>query len=43
LMKYKKSETQLNGQRAYYDGFIQQCMQRDYKESAKPPQNYPRI
>jgi hypothetical protein len=32
LMKYQTCETHLNGQKAYYDGFVQQCMQRNSKE-----------
>ena len=32
LLKYQTCGTQLNGQKAYYDGFVQQCMQGNSKE-----------
>jgi hypothetical protein len=35
LLKYQTCGTQLNGQKAYYDGFVQQCMQRNSKEICK--------
>ena len=35
LLKYQTCGTQLNGQKAYFDGFVQQCMQRNSKEICK--------
>ena len=32
LLKYQTCGSQLNGQKAYYDGFVQQCMQGNSKE-----------
>ena len=41
LLKYQTCGTQLNGQKAYYDGFVQQCMQRNSKEICEAAQVNP--